>query len=414
LVVNAYRYGTSGVRVPHEKRVIMRCVRCGHDVEHEHVTACHRCGGTVDPVYDLRTARIGDEEDSLLRYFDILPLESRDAARGGFAPTPLLHARDLGHRYGLEQLFLKDETGHPTCTTKDRMAACTLSRFSELGINEFVASSTGNSSTSFAYWVSQYGGGSMRAHLFSGADWARRHQHCDHDGVSLHVIDGTFVGAGAAAKQFAFDHAITWEGGFFNPARREGLKLAYLEAFDQLPREPSVVIQAISSGMGLYGCWRGINEYQQLGRLAATPRLVCVQQESCAPMVRCFEHGSREMLPRFIVPNPSGIAEAILRGDPSGSYPYMYSIVTESGGAFVSVSSDEIEVAQLAMEEDEGVRACPASSAAVAAAQKLRHRGWIDPDDVVVVNVAGGIRPEALAGANAVTADAVAGTRART
>jgi threonine synthase len=351
----------------------------------------------VDPVYDISNVRIGDDGDSLSRYFDILPLESRDAARGGCVPTPLIRARELGRRYGLRQLFLKDETGHPTCTTKDRMAACTLSRFRELGIDEFVASSTGNSSTAFAYWVQEHGQGEMHAHLFSGADWARRHQHCESDTVSLHVVDGTFVDAGAAAKAFAAANGLTWEGGFFNPSRREGLKLGYLEAFDQLPREPRVVIQAISSGMGLYGCWRGIHEYGALGRLTAAPRLVCVQQESCAPMVRCFEQGSSEMRPEHIVANPTGIAEAILRGDPSGSYPYMYRIVAETHGVFVSVNSLEIEAAQRELLEDEGVRGCPASSAAVAAARKLGDRGWIDPDEVVLVNVAGGIRPEALA-----------------
>ena len=80
-------------------------------------------------MYDYARARITDDGDSLERYFDILPLESTEHMRGGVEPTPLVHARNLGRRYGLEQLWLKDETGHPTRTTKDRMAACTLSRF---------------------------------------------------------------------------------------------------------------------------------------------------------------------------------------------------------------------------------------------------------------------------------------------
>jgi threonine synthase len=349
----------------------------------------------VDPVYDYARARLTNDGDSLERYFDILPLESTEYMHGGVEPTPLVHAKDLGRRYGLEQLWLKDETGNPTRTTKDRMAACTLSRFRELGVDVFVASSTGNSSTSFAHWIERYGAGSLHAHLFCGANWVARHQYCDHDGVSLHVIDGTFVQTGAAAQAYAAENHLVWEGGFFNPSRREGLKLAYLEALDALPREPTVVVQAISSGMGLYGGWRGVRDYQALGLLHSTPRFICVQQRSCAPMVRSFESGSRVVLPEFVVENPSGIAEAILRGDPTASYPYMHRIVTESKGTFVDVTQQEIEVAQRTLKHDEGLRACPASAAAVSAVFKLRRRGFLAADDVVLVNVAGGMRPEA-------------------
>ncbi len=385
------------------KRVRMRCSRCSEEYEHKHVIRCERCGSTVDPVYDLTRVRIGEDGDSLSRYFAILPLGSKDDARGGCEPTPLVHAREAGRRYGLNQLFLKDETGHPTRTTKDRMAAVALSRLRELGVDDFVASSTGNSSTAFAYWIENFGADSLHAHLFCGAGWVSRHQHCDHDGASLHVIDGTFVKAGAAAKKFAADTGLVWEGGFFNPCRREGLKIAYLEAFDQLPREPSVVIQAVSSGMGLYGCWRGVCEYRALDRLTAAPRFVCVQQESCRPMVRSFERGSSEMLPEFIVSNPTGIAEAILRGDPTGSYPYMHRIVTETQGTFLAISQIDIEAAQANLAEDEGIRACPASAAAIAGARELKRSGWIGPDEVVLVNIAGGTRPRAIDGSEEAT-----------
>jgi threonine synthase len=381
-----------------EKRVLLSCSRCGKDYEREHVTKCARCGGIVNPVYDLASARIGDADDAhgaLGRYFDILPLECVASAHGGDAPTPLVHARVLGHRYDLDQLWLKDETRHPTRSTKDRMAACTLSRLCELGIERFVASSTGNSSTSFAWWISEHAEGKLHADLFCGADWVMRHQHCDQDAVSLHVIDGTFVETGAAAKRYAAEHGIVWEGGFFNPVRREGLKLAYLEALDEMPREPTTIVQAVSSGMGLYGGWRGIREYQKLGRLRYTPRFVCVQQSSCAPMVRCYESGSHAMRSEYVVERPSGIAEAILRGDPTASYPYMYWVVTESHGTFIDVTRHEIEIAQRVLVEDEGLRVCPASAAAVAAVRRLRNFGFLGSEDVVLVNLGGGMRPEA-------------------
>jgi threonine synthase len=378
-----------------QKLVVLRCDNCGWRYQRQHVTKCRKCKGVVNPEYDLAKAQIVDSDDSLERYFDLLPLECEIAARGGAAATPLLHARALGARYDLEHLWLKDETRNPTRTTKDRMAAVTLSRFREIGVSEFVASSTGNSSTSFGRWLFDFGERQLHAHLFCGKAWVRRHQHCDHDAVTFHVVEGNFVETGAAAQAFAEDKGLIWEGGFFNPSRREGLKLAYLEALDALPREPTVIVQAISSGMGLYGGWRGVNEYLALGRLRSLPRFVCVQQRSCAPMVRCYESRVPEMRPECIVKEPVGIAEAILRGDPSGSYPHMYRIVKRSGGTFSDVTQHEIEEAHAALMLDEGLRACPASAAAVAAVRKLRRRNFIAADDVVLVNVAGGMRPQA-------------------
>jgi threonine synthase len=376
-----------------EKRVVFACTRCRGRYEKRHIGKCEHCGSAVDPVYDLSRAQINADAGSYLeRYFDLLPLEHMEQASGGREPTPVVKARTLGRRYKLKELWLKDETVNPTRTTKDRMAACSLSRFRELEIKAFVASSTGNSSTSFGRWIEQHGKGKMHAHLFCGSTWFGRHQHCAHDDVTLTAVDGTFVEASAAAQQYAAIEGLVWEGGFFNPCRREGLKTAYLEAFDQMPRQPSVVVQAVSSGMGIYGAWRGAKEYHQLGRLRWLPRLVCIQQSSCAPMVHSFERGASEMCPEFVLGEPEGIAEAILRGDPSGSYPYICKIVKESRGTFRDVSREEIEETQQLLFEDEGLRACPASAAAVAGVTRLRSESALSDDDVILVNLAGGIR----------------------
>ena len=376
-----------------EKAVVYACTRCPARYEKRHIGKCDRCGSVVDPIYDLSRAQVNTDAGSYIeRYFDLLPLEHLEHASGGHEPTPVVRATTLAHRYKLKDLWLKNETVNPTRTTKDRMAACSLSRFRELGIKAFVASSTGNSSTSFGRWIAQHGEGGLHAHLFCGSAWFGRHQHCAHDDVTLTAVDGTFVEASAVARQYATTEGLVWEGGFFNPCRREGLKTAYLEAFDQMPRQPSVVVQAVSSGMGMYGAWRGAKEYYRLGRLRRLPRLVCVQQSSCAPMVRSFERGASEICPEFVLADPQGIAEAILRGDPSGSYPYVCKIVKESRGTFRDVTREEIEETQQLLFEDEGLRACPASAAAVAGVTRLRSESALSEDDVILVNLAGGIR----------------------
>ena len=119
-------------------------------------------------------------------------------------------------------------------------------------------------------------------HIFCGQDFLDRVNIPGSPNVRVYCTDTDFVGAAKLAAKFARENGLPFEGGFFNPGRREGLKLAYLEAFDQLaPREPDVVLQAISSGMGIYGAHKGIVEYRAMGRLHGQPRIVCAQQLRC-------------------------------------------------------------------------------------------------------------------------------------
>jgi len=131
---------------------------------------------------------------------------------------------------------------------------------------------------------------------------------------------------------YALRHGYTAERGFFNAGRREGLTLAFLEAAEQIPGPIDWYVQAVSSAMGVYGCFKGALELCTIGVIPRPPRTLCVQQEGCNPMVRAFQAGSNEIRPQDIVERPTGIADAILRGNPSGAYPYVARIVRESGG----------------------------------------------------------------------------------
>ncbi|MGW1508513.1 threonine synthase [Streptomyces sp. NPDC002394] len=379
-------FGASG------KTVHAVCVRCGHSRPYAAAEPSCDCGGLLDPVYDLKAATVHEDETAPgARYFDLLPLRRPESVLHiGDGNTPCVHARALGARIGLDRLYLKDETGNATRTTKDRMAACVLAVFQELGVDEFVASSTGNSSSSFAWGLPFTRG--LRAHLFAGRDFVDRHQYTDHPGVTLHVVDDDFVGAAKAGRAYADEHGLVFEGGFFNSARREGLKLAYLEAYDQMPEEPAVVVQAISSGMGVYGAHKGAREYLEMGRLRRMPRFVCVQQRSCAPMWNAAREGSDRILPHHVLRRPQGLAKAILRGDPTNTYPHMRAITTGTGGSFAAVSDTEMIDARRWLAQDEGIDVCFAAAAALAGAAQLAARGEIRREEPVLVNLTGGER----------------------
>lgn len=382
------------------------CIQCGARYPHTLTTKCGKCGGLVDVTYDYdQISGLGSawSDDPVADWWPLLPIQNPDNLLNlGRFKTPVIHARTLGKLVGLENLFLKDETQTPTRSTKDRMAAVSLAFLKEVGIKEFVITSTGNSSTAYAYGVSRQP--EFRLHVFVGRGWADRVQYAEHPDIFVHHVDTDFVGTGQLAQDFAKQHNLCWEGGFFNPARREGLKLTVLEAYEQLGWVPDWYFQAVSSAMGVYGAHKGYTELQRIGLSDKAPRMVCAQQETCAPMYHAFRENSPVILPHHKVANPQGIAQAILRGDPSGSYPYIYKLVKGSDGTIEAVSATEIREAQSMLFELEGIRACEAGSASVATVVKMAKQGRLLRTARILVNVTGGIRstspdPLAVAGA---------------
>jgi len=342
----------------------------------------------VDVLYDLDAVRLPESNVTSAHFADLLPLQDRaNLLFLGEGNTPCVHARRLGHAIGLENLYLKVESKNPTGTTKDRMAAVVLSMFKELGVTEFVSSSTGNSSSALARGIQMYPFCTM--HLFVGEAFSDRVRYVsDNPGVVVNVMPGlSFTDTFNHARDEAKRRRVPFEGGFFNPARREGLKLAFLEATEQVPTPIQWYFQAVSSAMGIYGTWKGAQELLALKRISVLPKLVCVQQDSCCPMVKAFDEGSSEIKDHHVFHNPTGIAKAILRGNPSGCFPYVNSIVRESGGTMASVSEADILTARGRVKELEDIDAGYCGAATIAAVTALAGRGAIEPGETVLLNL---------------------------
>jgi threonine synthase len=380
------------IRLDRTKRVTHRCVKCHREFSHGFTTFCEHCGGMIDVHYDLEHAELHESDNPLERFLDLLPVERPESLLPqDMSFTPCVHAERLGAILGMPRLYLKNETVLPTGTTKDRMAVVSLAYLSETGVRAFCTSSTGNSSTSYAHAISRYPG--MRLYLFTAEAFRDRVQYGNGNQVVPFVLRGaSFVDAFNAAGAFATRRQLVSERGFFNPGRREGLKLAFLEACEQVPGPIDWYVQAVSSAMGVYGTYKGGRELTRMGRIPRPPRLLCVQQETCAPMVRAFADGSPVIRTGDVVRKPSGIAEAILRGDPTKAYPHVREIVLESDGTFVAVSETEIREARSMVEELEGISPCFSASAALAGVIRLVRRGEFPRGDTVMVNLTGSDR----------------------
>jgi threonine synthase len=343
----------------------------------------------IDIDYDPEKAVLYDSANPLERFFELLPIEDPDILlRQQMSYTPCLHAKRLGNLLGMPWLYLKDETVLPTGTTKDRMAAVSLAFLYECGVKAFCTSSTGNSSSAYAYAIRWYP--ELKMYLFTAEDFLDRLQFEPGNQVASFVLrDASFVEAFSCAGMFARRHGFVSERGFFNPGRREGLKLVFLETVEQVPRQIDWYVQAVSSAMGVYGVFKGARELLRMGRIPYVPRLLCVQQETCAPMVQAYNNGSPVIRAKDIVERPSGIAKAILRGDPSKVYPYILKIVVESKGTFVAVSELEIRDARLMLEEYEGLSPCFSASAALAGLVQMVRKGKFPLRNTTLINLTG-------------------------
>lgn len=366
----------------------LHCVGCGKTFPSGFHPFCDVCGEMVDVDYDLSRVQLTESANPYRRFGALLPIEDSDRLPTDATYTPCLHAEKLGAALGLPHLYLKNETVLPTGTTKDRMAAVALPFLRERGVRIFSTSSTGNSSTAYAHEIARYP--DLQLVLFTGEAFCDRVELGSSPNVQHFALRGaTFVEAFAYALRFAERGGATAERGFFNPGRREGLKLAFMEAAEQVPTPIDWYVQAVASAMGVYGTCKAARELYALGRISRLPRPLCVQEETCSPMVSAFAEGAAVVEPRHVVRDPRGIAKAILRGDPTKAYPYVRRVVLEHRGDFVAVSAGEIRAARALLETLEGISPCFAAAAAVAGLIRASRDAAFPRHDTILVNLTG-------------------------
>ncbi len=371
----------------------LSCLNCGREYPWSFTLQCEPCNGAlVDVDYNLDNVTIRSEGCHMERFFDLLPLLDRQSILDGQeGNTPCVHARELGKWLKLPKVYLKDETKNPTGTTKDRQGGLPVAVFRELGIHEFITSSTGNSSTAIARIVARFP--DMRMHLFVGDEFLSRVNVVGAENLIVYWLkNGTFVDAHKAAAWFAKQSGITSARGIFFFGQREGLKTAFFEAVDQVPEPIDVYIQGVSSALGVYSTYKGATQYLGLGKIPKMPRLVCVQEETCNPMVRAWEDNAETIRPEHIIRYPRGLSKSTLRGDPTMSYPYIRRVVKATNGTMVTATQAEMREARKLLYELEGIDACYTSVMTIVAARKLAAQGWLSPDDVVLLNITGSDR----------------------
>jgi threonine synthase len=324
------------------------------------------------------------------RYREVMPVENdANIVSLGEGWTPLLSAPRLGAALGMTRLSIKDESLNPTQSFKARGMSVAVSMALELGVKKLAAPSAGNAGGALAAYAARAG---IEAHIFMPRDTPVANViECRMTGAHVTLIDGLITDCGAeiAKRKDAegwFDVSTLKE-----PYRVEGKKTLGYELAEQLGwRLPDVIVYPTGGGTGLVGMWKAFDEMETMGWIdSARPRMVTVQAEGCAPIVRAFESGAthaEEFRDAATVASGLRVPKAV------GDF-LILDALRKSGGTAIAVSDDELLAAVREIGSAEGLFVAPEGAACVPALRKLIQRGDIDRDEeVVLFNTGAGIK----------------------
>ncbi|MBM4130225.1 pyridoxal-phosphate dependent enzyme [bacterium] len=389
-----------------------RCVLCGrdHDTAYAGFT-CADCGdeGILDAEYGpaaglaarLRQAA-GDASRGLWRFAALLPVEPADAhpawAVAGAAPLP---APRLAAHLGLRSLVLKDDTGLPSASLKDRAAAVALARAAQLGLGHLACASTGNAAASLAVLASR---GGFRCTIFvpAAAPRGKLAQLLLH-GARVVRVDGSYDQAYELSLVEIARHRWYSRNCAHNPLLVEGKKTAALELAWDLTRGftdngglPDVVLVPVGDGCIVSATAKAFGELRESGLTDRVPRVIGVQAEGAAALARAWAAtgGDRAALTgrqvhALVAPvRARTLADSISVGTPRNRVK-AWRRVAATGGAFLAVPDQAIVEAVVALAARGGVFAEPSGAAGLAGVLAAREAGLISPGDAVAALVTG-------------------------
>ncbi len=372
-----------------------RCLACNTEQSVDFAGfVCPVCGGNLDITYDYSAIEPSfGEGEGIFRYQTLLPCSDPGSQLPlTIGSTPLHHARRLGASAGLDNVWLKDETGNPSSSIKDRASAVALLRAIETGADTVAVASTGNAGSSTACLAAAMG---LNAVVFvpETAPAAKLAQSLAY-GARVLAVRGSYDDAYDLCLQECDERGWFNRSTGFNPFTREGKKTSSFEVWEQLGRVPDRVIVPTGDGNILSGAWKGWRDLHAAGLIDRLPKIDCAQSEGSAAICRTIESVResgevpdwRSVEIQSVAANT--VADSISVDQPRDGLAAVRAVI-ESGGEAVTVSDDEILAAIGELASTAGVFAEPAAAAPWAAVKQLAGNGLIGEDETVVLLITG-------------------------
>jgi threonine synthase len=360
-----------------------RCSECGADFEiSPGIMVCPHCAADQPPDRPLRgilEVVLEGEADENFRVFDLLPVPERFFPPIPVGNTPLWAPERLRKHLGFPHLSLKDDTLNPTGSFKDRASYLVAAFARRHGLKEVVVASTGNAASSMA-GVGAAAGLAVSIYIPKTAPQAKMVQSLQY-GARVTLVDGTYDQAYEISLEYSRANGSLNRNTAYNPLTIEGKKTVSLELARQMPEGLDALFVPVGDGVIISGVYKGFRDLLQLGLIRSVPRIYGVQAEGSSAICRALAAGD------FTAPLASKtVADSIAVDIPRGGYLALKYLRAYEGRC-LTVSDDEILVAQKELASGCGLFAEPAAAAAFAGF--LRERADLPADCRVAVLLTG-------------------------
>jgi len=371
----------------------LECSITGERYEADRLHSLSNAGRPLLVRYDLDSVRDALSRETLdaryadmWRYRELLPVRrAGNVVSLGETETPIVPIP----RAGGAKVLVKDEGRLPTGSFKARGLVMAVAMAKELGVTKIAMPTNGNAGAALAAYASRVG---IETIVLCPDDTPEINvREIALQGARVYRVNGLIddcgkiVGEGAAAGHW-FDFSTLKE-----PYRIEGKKTMGLELVQQLGwRVPDVIFYPTGGGTGLIGMWKAFAELEAIGLIGPErPRMVAVQAEGCAPIVKAWAEGA-EHAERW--EDAHTVAAGIRVPKAVGDF-LIIRAVRESGGFGITVPDDAIVAAVEDAARDDGLLLCPEGGATLAAYRKALAEGLVsDKDEVVLFNCATGLK----------------------
>ena len=377
----------------------LTCSNCNKSFSAEEVqTFCPSCNAPLISNYDLNAVREHVDRDEITkrkkgmwRWHELLPVrESENIVTLGEGDAATLHLPRVGNILGLSNLFVKDESTNPTGSFKARGLSAAISKAKEFGIKKVIIPTAGNAGGAMAAYAARAG---MESLIYMPKDTPSANIiESRIVGSEVILVDGLISDAAKLAAERSRAEGWFDLSTFKEPYRMEGKKIMGYELAESFNWTlPDVIIYPTGGGTGLVGMWKAFDELEQLGWLnnKKRPRMVAVQAEGCAPVIKAFNSGAsfcdfwlgaQTMASGLRV--PKSFADKLILAN-----------IRESEGTAIAVSDLAIRESQKSLAEQEGIFAAPEGAATLAALKELVAQRWLHPNErVVLFNTGSGLK----------------------
>ncbi len=336
---------------------------------------------------DRRCSNAIIDRSGVWRFRELLPAPASEGQivtlREG--NTPLYQLPQASRSTGIPRLYAKHQGLNPTGSFKDTGMTVAASFAKQAGYRWVACASTGNTSASMAAYAARGGMRSLVLVPEGKISWSKLSQALDYGALTCQLrtdFDGCL-----RLLQEVVRHAPVYQLNSINPFRLEGQKTLALELLEQFDWQPPDHIIVPGGNLGnSSSIGKASLEMLEIGLISRLPKLSVIQAEGANALVRTLREAEGK---RLVSVQAETRATAIRIGNPA-SWQKAVRVLQATGGTCEQVS--EVEMAQAKAEIGaEGIGCEPASAVTLAGLKKLLGRGFVKPEETVVLILTGNL-----------------------